>query len=81
MFQGDILLSNKTVEYLSGLARHPMPSNREEKKGGSNDGVHLLQTVYHQWKERRKRASVRSEMFKWPNATVIYRFDDNYCEL
>lgn len=82
VFQGDILLNDKTVEYLSSLSEHAStPTKGGEGEGGNSNDAHLLQMRHPQWKERRTRAAVRSEMFKWPNATVIFRFDDNYCEL
>ena len=81
VFQGDIILNDRTVEYLSGVAQHGSKSTRVGDGEESTDGTRLLQTVYRQGKERRTRASVRSDMFKWPNATVVFRFDDNFCEL
>lgn len=79
VFQGDILLNDRTVEYLSSLSEHASTPTKGE--GGNSNDAHLLQMMHPQWKERRTRAAVRSEMFKWPNATVIFRFDDNYREL
>ena len=82
VFQGDILLNDRTVEYLNSLSEHSSsPPKGEEGEGGSSDEAQLLQMMHPQWQKRKTRASVRAEMFKWPNATVIFRFDDNYCEL
>lgn len=80
VFQGDIVLNDRIVAYLSSQAEHI--STPSIGKGGVADlkGAHPLQAVYRRWKERRTRASVRSEAFKWPNATVIFQFDASFCE-
>ena len=80
VFQGDILLNDRTVEYLRSQTERTAAPGAGQGGVASINGSHPLQAVYRRWKERRTRASVRSEAFKWPNATVIYRFDPNFCE-
>ena len=85
MFQGDIILNDKTVDYLAG--RYEEDKNVTEgvvtgnKTRGRGSGNVTLISIYQNWRARQRRAARRASSFKWPNATVIYEFSTNYRKL
>jgi hypothetical protein len=78
VFQGDIILDDKTVQYLAG--RYDDSAGERVSEGESETNNEGKVTSHQKWPTRQKKAARRLEDFKWPNATVVYAFDRSYRE-